>query len=66
MTWITCDCGKKFEMYSGQSKSCPSCGKVASLGSSSNWVTCSKCTHKFEVHSGQAKPCPSCGTVARR
>lgn len=67
MTWVECDCGKKFQMQSGESRSCPSCGSVAHLAhSGSNWVKCGNCLHKFEIRSGQTKTCPKCGHVASR
>jgi DNA-directed RNA polymerase subunit RPC12/RpoP len=59
MAWVTCECGKKFEVYSGENKACPSCGRAA-RNTSSNWIKCPHCLTKVEVHSGHTKACPSC------
>jgi len=67
MAWVKCGkCYHTFEIYGGESKSCPKCGHVASSGASSQWVKCGKCYHKFEVYGGESKSCPKCGQIASR
>ena len=62
MEWVTCNCGHKFEMSSGENKSCPKCGRAARSGST-NWIKCGHCTTKVEVSHGQTKTCPRCGHI---
>ena len=61
MVWVKCEKGHKYEMYSGENKSCPQCG-LAARGGSSNWIKCGACGTKNELHHGETKACknPQC------